>query len=559
MEIKSPVALLVADTDRTQDYVFESARLPEIRGASRQLDDLNDRLGDLIQESDPEACLVYATGGSLLALVSSDKAPILAHRIEALYPQETTVATITAAWREIDSEMFQKGYPPSEAPFGSLMQWAGTWLRRHKESRETHPFVEALPHVERCRSCQIRPVDPRTATWDWPLCHVCLSKRRYSQRYEWFHRFERHLTPQQARDYYAGEPVACAYPQDLAELGAACIARPGYVGFIYLDGDDMGQVFAAARSPEDVRCLSKVIRCASESAVWDALVEQHVHPTKVAPSPSRAERGGEQPAPAQMVGDRVRIHPFEVITIGGDDIILIVPADRAIPIACAISQGFKDRMAQELSTSSLPKEIRDKKFTLSGGVVIASDHNPVRVLRDLARELKSSAKRSRREAQSSEGHLDFVTLKSADMVERSIEQMRERYPYRVEQPGEKPLRLLGRPYPVSTLTTLWETLTQLEQQGHFAKSQMHQLVESLLRGRHESTLFYLYQRARHSSPYQFLDKALSEVQGSDPNNPTPWVQRKDTAGAVFYQSSLWDFAELYDFVAGTPVQEEPYD
>lgn len=559
MKIKFPVALLVADTDRTQDYVFESARLPEIRGASRQLDDLNDRLGDLVQESDPEAYLVYATGGSLLALVSPDKAPILVRRIETLYPQETTVATITAAWREIDSEMFQKGYPPSEAPFGSLLRWAGTWLRRRKESRETHPFLEALPHTERCRSCQIRPVAPQTATWDWPLCHVCLSKRRYSQRDEWFRRFEKYLPPQQTSDYYGGKPTACAYPQDLSELGAACAARPGYVGFIYLDGDDMGQVFAEARSPEDVHNLSEIIHRASKSAVWDALVEQRMHPAEVTPSPSRAERGGEQLAPAQMVGERVRIHPFEVITIGGDDIMLIVPADRAIPIACAIGRGFQERMAQELLGSNLSEKIRNKAFTLSGGVVIASDHNPVRVLRDLARELKSSAKRSRREAQSSEGYLDFVTLKSADMVERSIEQMRERYPYRVEQPGEKPLRLLGRPYPASTLMTLWEELTQLGQQGRFAKSQMHQLVESLLRGRHESTLFYLYQRARLPSPYQYLDKALFKVQGGDPHNPTPWIQRSDATGAVFYQSALWDFAELYDFVAGTPVQEELYD
>lgn len=556
MKITSPVALLAADTDRTQDYVFESARLPEIRGASRQLDDLNHRLGDWVQGSDPEAYLIYATGGSLLALAPPDKAQILAERIEALYPQETTVATITAAWREINAEMLQQGYPPSEAPFGSLTKWAGTWLRRRKESRETHPFIEALPHTERCRSCQIRPVDPQTVAWDWPLCHVCLNKRRYARRDEWFGRFEQYLTPQQAKDYYNGAPVACAYPQDLSELGAACVARPGYVGFIYLDGDDMGQVFADARSPEDAHCLSEIIHRASEGAVWDALVESGLHPAEVAPSLSHAERGGEPAAPEQMVGERVRIHPFEVITIGGDDIILIVPADRVIPVACAISRGFQARMAQALAAGNLPENIRDKKYTLSGGVVIASDHNPVRVLRDLARELKASAKRSRRAAQATEGYLDFLTLKSADMVERSIEQMRERYPYSVAQPGEKPLRLLGRPYAVSKLMALWEKLIKLGQAGRFARSQMHQLVESLLRGRHESTLFYLYQRARHPTPYQFLDEALAEVQGSDPHNPTPWVQCRDAAGATFYRTSLWDFAELYDFVAGTPVQEE---
>lgn len=44
-------ALLSADTDRTQDFVFESARLPEIRGASRQLDDLNAEIAELVESN----------------------------------------------------------------------------------------------------------------------------------------------------------------------------------------------------------------------------------------------------------------------------------------------------------------------------------------------------------------------------------------------------------------------------------------------------------------------------------------------------------------------------
>ncbi len=38
----APIVVFSADTDRTQAYVFESNKLPEIRGASRQLSELND-------------------------------------------------------------------------------------------------------------------------------------------------------------------------------------------------------------------------------------------------------------------------------------------------------------------------------------------------------------------------------------------------------------------------------------------------------------------------------------------------------------------------------------
>ncbi len=461
-----------------------------------------------------------------------------------MYPTETTVATITADWREVTPEMMREGYPRSAAPFGSLMKWAGTWLRRRKEGKETYPFVEALPHTQRCRSCQIRPINPETLRFypDWPLCDVCLAKRKHTPRNEWFERF---------REQAGADMPPCAYPQDLTELGEACRApHSGYVGFIYLDGDNFGQVFEQVRTPEEASLLSEAIRRIAEKTVFDALA-RYVPPEWVKPSPNRVQEEGEPEPPRNARGD-IRIHPFEIITVGGDDLLLIVPADRAIPVACFISREFQTRLRQELERSALPAEIKSHPYTLSGGVVLAADHNPVRVLRDLSRELKANAKRARHEAQATEGYLDFVVLKSADMVERTVGQMRRLYPYQVEVPGDRPLRLLGRPYPVSVLNDLWETLQ--DHPKRLPRTQMHQIAEALLHGRHESTLFYLYQRARAPQSYDFLDRALVAVQGGDVHNPTPWVRSTDRRYS--YQTALWDIAELYDFVSNAEEQEE---
>jgi hypothetical protein len=80
---------------------------------------------------------------------------------------------------------------------------------------------------------------------------------------------------------------------------------------------------------------------------------------------------------------------------------------------------------------------------------------------------------------------------------------------------------------------------------------MHQLVESLLRGRYESTLFYLYQWARDTTgQYEPLNAALAKVHGCDSDNLDVWVQRTDASGQ-FYQTALWDLAELYDFIGGS--------
>jgi hypothetical protein len=106
------LALLSADTDKVKEYVFESAKLPEIRGASMILDELNwgerpniqngvaGNLAGIWQKYGlPDKARVYAGGGSLLALVPRGLADELKDEIEALYPRETDVATITCVWR----------------------------------------------------------------------------------------------------------------------------------------------------------------------------------------------------------------------------------------------------------------------------------------------------------------------------------------------------------------------------------------------------------------------------------------------------------------------------
>ncbi|HEY75751.1 MAG TPA: hypothetical protein G4O00_06170 [Thermoflexia bacterium] len=554
----TPQALLAADTDRTQDYVFESARLPEIRGASRQLDDLDRRAANLVRQRGGQ--VILSGGGRLLAIVPLDEAEALALEVEKEYVSETRVATTTVDWRPLPPGALEQGYPPDPGrPFGTLMNWIEGWLRRKKESRETVPFWESLPHTERCRSCQVRPVSPATLQKypDWPLCDVCYAKRTYEGRFAWFHRFQGFLkrNPDLERRYYAGESpfpdspadagkrFARHTPQDLTEIGEACGSREGYVGFIYLDGDDMGEVFARLPTWQACAGLSQAVQKAAEEAVLRALAI-HLHPAWVFPSPARASVD-EMPSEEERdeLG-RMRIHPFEIITVGGDDVMLIVPADRAIPIAAEIARGFQAGVAKRFAAEGLSHPL-----TMSGGVVLAADHNPVRVLRDLAKELAVEAKRARREAGAGEGYLDFLVLRSADILDRRVARLRGTYPYTLPVPGRKPLSLLGRPYPASTLQAIWEELHHLRR-ARFPASQMHLLAEALLRGRREATLFYLYQKARDKGGgFAHLDRILEVARNPDDEpGPLPWSIPPKRMG-YSYRTALWDVAELYTFVS----------
>ncbi len=562
------IAIFAADTDRTQDYVFESARLPEIRGASRQLDDLNHHIADLVRarfgdqdEGADRGCVIYAGGGGMLALVPDQPEDLdtLRDAVEAAYPRETQVATVTADWRPVTVEMVLQGYP--DEGFGGLVQWAGHWLRRRKEDKAPPPFFEALSHMVRCASCQTRPASVDASFPDRPLCSACRAKRDYLGRHAWFGSFQDFLDqPQRAslkRAYYSKVSpfpslsdelndergyVPRQIPQDLSEIGQASLARRGYVGVIHLDGDGLGQILFRSPTAQGFADFSRAIAETMEQAVMRGLGSR-LTAESVAPGETRRELGQRF-----RPGEKVPIHPFEILTIGGDDVWLIVPGDAALPLAASIAHDFAE--------SGLYAPGQDRRCTVSGGVVIADDHTPVRALQEVAHDLARSAKAAREKAQADVGYIDFHIFKSVDMLDRELGALRNSYPYTLPDMGSglgKSLRLLRRPYRADTLLDLWEGLVDLRRQ-RFSTSQMHLLAENLLLGRAESTLFYEYQRTRMAQAYRLLDAVLGIGQGTGAQDPIPWEKLGDKDYS--YATALWDIVEMYDFVAADAGEED---
>ena len=517
------MALLLADTDQTQAYVFESSKLPEIRGASGQLDDLNEKIGRWVDEAEGGDC-IYADGGTLLALAPQKEARELAERIEAEYPKVTGAATITADWRPLPP-----GYNNNR--FNEVVAWGHRWLKRRKESVGMPPFYETLPHQERCRSCQKRPAvaDYLGRMPDWPICRVCFEKREDKSR--WLTRFEETLGREQElskaylHDAPGGERVS---PHTVGEIAQASQARPGYVAFLYLDGDRIGRLLQRVGPKEAYRQVSRRLGEVTAGAVYAALA-RHLRPTKVIGDAARRESSRPE-----LAGKEIVIHPFEIITIGGDDVLLIVPAHAALPIAAEIGRRFGEKMTA--AVEAITGE--ERAITISAGVVIADDHTPVRILRDLAAQLLKEAKKVG-------GAVDFHVLKSADMLDSRVGAVRESYPYRLAS-GNDEVSLLGRPYRHVEAEALWDELGALKRAG-FANSQMAMLGESLLDGRRASTLFFHYQKKRHEAAYEKLETLLERLQRTEPRDPLPW-QEAPAGADVDYRTALWDVAELYAFV-----------
>jgi hypothetical protein len=267
-------------------------------------------------------------------------------------------------------------------------------------------------------------------------------------------------------------------------LSAIGSESSGEIGFVYADGDGVGKWLFTSASLYDFRQRSQLLRSSVRNALRSAF--------------------------ASLIGGAM----FEILLVGGDDVMAIVPAKAALPLACRLVEAFEAEMGAQ-------------GVSLSVGVAFGRDTTPVRLLRDLARDLlKYGAKRRRFEAGEQRGYIDFHDLTREGLPAGSIRNLRDNKPYSYEANyggrGKIMLRTTARPYRHDTL----QTLLQAAAEETLPNSQFKALARELDAGKARSTLFYLYQRSRLKPPYTRAVRALegyfnvSDI--SAPDEHFPW-------------------------------------
>lgn len=635
-ERRLKVALVSGGATRIKAYVFESARLPEIRGASALLDRVNledvPRLWSAGEDEGGvgcEECVVYANGGEVLAFAPVGKAEWLADEIERLYARETMVAQSVAVWQafelgqlrdglltgaDFDREAARRlmGYVPAgEASFGSLVVPLALAKFRRREGnaeggREPRSLahVEAVPFARRCSSCERRAavVNARVGEGeenDRPLCEPCARKRVFGQlakregadlswwnesglRWQpraagrtrdrdfagangpsgesqprgadvksWETRFEDWVEArEELKSRYAvgakGARLASArIPRAVRDLGEIAQASEpqGYIGVVYADGNEMGRLLERLDTPSTYRRFAESVYRATQDATFAALATSL--------RPAEVKREGSP--------DGVLVHPFEVLSIGGDDLLLIVPAHVALPIACDIAEDVErslpnaDPMFRREESYAWEDVQRCRggveadaqcKVSLSAGVVIADAHTPIFYLQELVTQLLKSAKaRARWLAQNHNyfgGTIDFLSLKSVTALSGRVEDFRDQA---MTVDGR---RLYARPYTLAEARALIETVKALMAAG-LPRGQLYRLRDSLKSGLLPSTVDYRYFLSRDANINAArlkIEEMWTRVGAQRPQHP--WLERPDSKGDL---ETIWpDVAELYDFV-----------
>ncbi len=115
----TPQALLWLDADRVFDYVFEAPGLREVRGAAALCDRLNRLLTrEIVEEAAGDQSIVFADGGSTLAIVPQEAAEAIVQRVQRAYHLATRAATVTGAWTPLSPGQELRG-------FGDAVHWRG--------------------------------------------------------------------------------------------------------------------------------------------------------------------------------------------------------------------------------------------------------------------------------------------------------------------------------------------------------------------------------------------------------------------------------------------------
>ena len=314
----------------------------------------------------------------------------------------------------------------------------------------------------------------------------------------------------------------------------------------------MGGYIQTITTPEKYIQFSQDIFTATEESVYQALAT-HLHPHRL--------KGLNELDPPNRNGKI--IHPFEILTIGGDDVMLIVPADKALEIAQTLGEAFEKGLAKTgrypLTTPQSPTSIHRYQgsttssnqscLSVSTGVLITAENTPVYYAENLTSQLLKSAKKKAKNLKGYHGGtVDFLALKSVTMISSDIKAFREQA--LEKEVGNNKLKFYASPYTLPELDGLIQTIRVLKK-SDFPKSQLYQIRTLLAQGKQTAILNYRYFRTRLDAAKgkklkDTFEQAWCEAKTND-GNIAPWMCNDGV-----YETIWREMVELYEFIDAEP-------
>jgi len=547
------LSLVAFDTDHIKGYVFGTDKLKEIRGASSLLDRLNRvTMTDLAQKY--EAIKVYANGGSGLFVVNSARADLFGKSVQGEFRQQTAgSASVTFVVQQLP----EKIKTPDDIWKTDVKDELELLRYRLREAKSCPPNISVFsshPFLRPCTACGIeyaagkdKAGDPNEQ--DARYCASCLKKRQedLSVR-DCIENCIEHvestgtISPlwdtviKVLRNINYRLPYGTMRPGDFNVFGNFQGSKD-YIGLIYADANGMGKKLEGLSTLLEVQKYAYRVDDAIYRATCDAIekhlqIGQHTKPDSILQGP---------------------IFPFDILLLGGDDVVMVVPAAVAMDVALTIATQFHERT--------------EKEHTLSVGVVLAPIKYPFRLTRELVESTLKFAKRegadpSKHTTDFRDTRINFMTVTGSTSHE--FQKVYSSLSKKDEQvSGHKnnvSFYATLRPYDPEQLTVLLSAIRDGHREN-LGRTKLHQVREAVLKmnlttsvmeglavlrnWRQKQRAYVLQHVYGFGGRYQMQYSDPQNLASQFPRVTFPWF----ADGSDTYRTSLLDFVELYDFVA----------
>ena len=463
--------VIIIDTPSIKKYVFGSDPLNEVRGASARLDRLN--------RVEMENCLtehpnivqvetVYANGGSAQFLVQADDVG----KVEGAC--ENMVRHIRGQTGGEVGIVYGIATLKDEASYPDAVRVAHFRLRCQREFATCHRSAALVPIIMECGSASHLPAahivnDGNKQNILSQASYEKVLEGRDTRHHGLWGGWMKYLADEgDWPDSKHWQKLRCESLTDIGDRSS----WHNYIGIVYADGNAMGQIVQAMTQPETFRQFSKIVDESIQEVCFTTLSE--ISESEV----NRVRENYEQRSGFERLA-------ADILLLGGDDLLVALPADRALDFALKVTDKFealtknKINTLQDASTRQFFHDrLGDRGFTISCGVAITKSSYPFYLALDLAEQLLKNAKRQNPRASDSEtqnvARVDFHVVAGANSY--VLGQVRED-DYRIftDSDAHRTLRPLSCP----ELETLRESV-QMLQEVKFPHSKLYELQEAAL-------------------------------------------------------------------------------
>jgi hypothetical protein len=539
--------ITVVDTPGIKQFVFGTDALAEIRGASALLDRLN--------REDTEQILGEALGSKNIQKVFANggTGQFIVHAPDRKHVQKALDQLAQYYSQQTGGEMrLIAGFAEWPANSGTSYQQAVQTAFRHiqwqRQMGRGYATVATFPLVVECESTSYLPA---SGPYRWGgeqqliLSEASQLKREASREARRGMLWLGWLESLDANGAFVENnyDLRC---KDAVTIGEYSRGRwRGYIGLIYADGNAMGRLVQELDSPEVCRAFSELVDGSIRDACYEAL-------SKVCQAEIRQAK--------EDIADGIRPQqlPADILLLGGDDLLVLLPADRALSFTLVVTEAF-ERLTRDRQTHQPPevqkffakRDLGQRGLTISCGVAIAPSRYPFYLMLDLAEELLKSAKRGGSEDSSktpywSPSYVDFHVLSGS--ASQELAAIRE-HDYLVSSPVARTLR----PYSRDRLQKLYLAAQRLRE-ARLPRSKLQDLFEAALEPRSQQAQRYaeeLFGRLRESPNRRERSTLWHALTMLGPLTPYPWTTTPDGKKKV---TALADLIEAHELIEQSEEQ-----